>query len=163
MRSCVSTMSNIRSYSSRLVQGVKATIFGSDGLFSAKDFIDAAAGATEGAYVSNFAPDIKSIYGPSNALFQPGSLSGNNDPTVEVGRQAFNPDYMNFAPNVGFAWNPSRSTGLLGKFLGGLSPSEADPWMGILLVPLGALLLFIAVALILFSARRGPEPPAPQP
>jgi len=42
-------------------QGVKATIFGSDGLFSAKDFIDGAAGATEGAYVSNFAPDIKSI------------------------------------------------------------------------------------------------------
>jgi branched-chain amino acid transport system substrate-binding protein len=42
-------------------QGVKSTIFGSDGLFSAKDFIDGAAGATEGAYVSNFAPDIKSI------------------------------------------------------------------------------------------------------
>ena len=42
-------------------QGVKATIFGSDGLFSAKDFIEGAAGATEGSYVSNFAPDIKSI------------------------------------------------------------------------------------------------------
>jgi len=42
-------------------QGVTATIFGSDGLFSAKDFIEGAAGATEGAYVSNFAPDIKSI------------------------------------------------------------------------------------------------------
>jgi len=42
-------------------QGVKATIFGSDGLFSAKDFIEGAAGTTEGAYVSNFAPDIKSI------------------------------------------------------------------------------------------------------
>jgi len=42
-------------------QGVKATIFGGDGLFSAKDFIEGAAGATEGAYVSNFAPDIKSI------------------------------------------------------------------------------------------------------
>jgi branched-chain amino acid transport system substrate-binding protein len=42
-------------------QGVKATIFGSDGLFSSKDFIDGAAGASEGAYVSNFAPDIKSI------------------------------------------------------------------------------------------------------
>jgi hypothetical protein len=41
----------------------------------------------------------------------------------------------------------------LGFFLGGLAPSESDPWVGILLVPLGALLLFIAVALILVSAR----------
>jgi hypothetical protein len=40
----------------------------------------------------------------------------------------------------------------LGFFLGGLFPSESDPWVGILLVPLGALLLFIAVALILVSA-----------
>src|SRR5580692_5298684 len=36
----------------------------------------------------------------------------------------------------------------LGFFLGGLYPSESDPWMwGILLVPVGALLLFVAVAL----------------
>ena len=40
----------------------------------------------------------------------------------------------------------------LGFFLGGLAPSEGDPWFGILLVPLGALLLFIAVALIIASA-----------
>jgi hypothetical protein len=40
----------------------------------------------------------------------------------------------------------------LGFFLGGLFPSESDPWVGILLVPLGALLLFIAVALVLVSA-----------
>jgi hypothetical protein len=42
----------------------------------------------------------------------------------------------------------------LGFFLGGLFPSESDPWVGVLLVPLGALLLFIAVALILTSAWR---------
>jgi hypothetical protein len=42
----------------------------------------------------------------------------------------------------------------LGFFLGGLSPSESDPWKGIILVPLGALLLFIAVAMIVVSARR---------
>lgn len=42
----------------------------------------------------------------------------------------------------------------LGFFLGGLAPSESDPWVGILLVPLGALLLFIAVALVIDSARR---------
>ncbi len=40
----------------------------------------------------------------------------------------------------------------LGFFLGGLSHSEGDPSQGILLVPLGALLLFLAVALIIWSA-----------
>jgi hypothetical protein len=45
----------------------------------------------------------------------------------------------------------------LGFFLGGLSPSESDPWLGILLVPPGALLLFIAVALIVVSARQETE------
>jgi hypothetical protein len=49
----------------------------------------------------------------------------------------------------------------LGFFLGGLSPREGDPWEGILLVPLGAVLLFIAVALILVSARRETDPTEP--
>jgi hypothetical protein len=40
----------------------------------------------------------------------------------------------------------------LGFFLGGLWPSETDPWAGILLIPPGAMLLFIAVALIVLSA-----------
>jgi hypothetical protein len=39
----------------------------------------------------------------------------------------------------------------LGFFLGGLAPTEGDPWLGIVLVPIGALLLFIAVALIIRS------------
>jgi len=38
--------------------GVKATIVGSDGLFSPPDFIAGAEGATEGAYVTQFAPDV---------------------------------------------------------------------------------------------------------
>jgi hypothetical protein len=42
----------------------------------------------------------------------------------------------------------------LGFFLGGLFPSEADPWLGILLVPPGALLLFIAVVLIIHTAYQ---------
>lgn len=42
----------------------------------------------------------------------------------------------------------------VGFFLGGLYPSETDPWLGILLVPLGAVLLFVAVALVAFSAWR---------
>jgi len=41
----------------------------------------------------------------------------------------------------------------LGFFLGGLAPSESDPSMGIILVPIGAVLLFVAVALIIFSTR----------
>jgi branched-chain amino acid transport system substrate-binding protein len=42
-------------------QGVKATLFGADGLYDAKNFIDSAAGATDGAYVSFFAPDVSAV------------------------------------------------------------------------------------------------------
>ena len=45
----------------------------------------------------------------------------------------------------------------LGFFLGGLFPRESDPWVGVYLVPFGALLLFIAVALILLSSGLPPE------
>jgi hypothetical protein len=45
----------------------------------------------------------------------------------------------------------------LGFFLGGLYPTETDPWAGVLLVPIGALLLFIAVAIILLSGGRPPD------
>ena len=48
----------------------------------------------------------------------------------------------------------------LGFFLGGIGHSEVDPSLGILLVPIGALLLLIAVGLIAVSASgqdsRGP-------
>ena len=40
----------------------------------------------------------------------------------------------------------------LGFFLGGLTHTESDPSIGVLLVPLGALLLFIAVASVIWSA-----------
>jgi branched-chain amino acid transport system substrate-binding protein len=42
-------------------QGLTAVLFGADGFQSQKDFIDDAAGATEGAYVSAFAPDIHNL------------------------------------------------------------------------------------------------------
>jgi hypothetical protein len=64
------------------------------------------------------APDLASLFGPSVRLFAPGVLSGNNNPTVEVGRVPFNTDWLNFAPNFGFAWNPGKTRGLLGKLLG---------------------------------------------
>jgi hypothetical protein len=41
-----------------------------------------------------------------------------------------------------------------GFFLGGLTHSEGDPSLGVLLVPLGAVLLFIAVALVIWSSRE---------
>src|SRR5947209_10036829 len=44
-----------------------------------------------------------------------------------------------------------------GFFLGGIGHTEVDPSPGVLLVPLGALLLLIAVALIAWSARSGDE------
>jgi hypothetical protein len=40
-----------------------------------------------------------------------------------------------------------------GFFLGGVSHSESDPSPGVLLVPVGALLLFVAIWLIILSAR----------
>jgi hypothetical protein len=43
----------------------------------------------------------------------------------------------------------------LGFFLGGIKPSDSDPWIGILLVPIGALLLFIGVGMIIHSALQG--------
>ncbi len=42
----------------------------------------------------------------------------------------------------------------LGFFLGGIGHSEVDPSPGILLVPFGALLLFVAVALIAWSGSK---------
>lgn len=64
-------------------------------------------------------PDLASIYGPSQRLFAPGTLSGNNNPTLQAGRVPFNTDWKNFAPNFGFAWNPNKTDGWLGKLLGG--------------------------------------------
>jgi hypothetical protein len=64
-------------------------------------------------------PDLASLFGPSTKLFTPGSLSGNNNPTVEVGRIPYDTDWLNLAPNLGFAWNPTRNEGWLGKLLGG--------------------------------------------
>jgi hypothetical protein len=65
------------------------------------------------------APSLASIYGPSTKLFAPGALSGNNNPTLEAGFRPYKTDWKNFAPNLGFAWNPNKTEGLLGKLFGG--------------------------------------------
>jgi len=64
-------------------------------------------------------PSLRDIYGPSTSLFTPGSLSGNNDPIAQPVDRTYNPDYLNFAPNIGVAWNPTVTQGLLGKLMGG--------------------------------------------
>src|SRR5438067_1242235 len=48
-----------------------------------------------------------------------------------------------------------------GFFLGGLGHSEVDPSPGVLLVPVGALLLLVAVGLIAWSAIGSGDPGAP--
>jgi hypothetical protein len=64
-------------------------------------------------------PDLASIYGPSKGLFSPGVMSGNNNPQLQVGVTPYKTDWKNFAPNVGFAWNPNFEKGWLNKLTGG--------------------------------------------
>jgi hypothetical protein len=46
-------------------------------------------------------------------------LSGNNDPTMQVGVIPYKRDAKNFAPNFGFAWSPNFEKGWLRKITGG--------------------------------------------
>jgi hypothetical protein len=54
-------------------------------------------------------------------IFQPGSLPGKTTTAqyfqLEKGKHAYNTDYNNFAPNVGFAWTPTPRGGFLGKLM----------------------------------------------
>ena len=64
-------------------------------------------------------PTMADMYGPSTALFTPGQLSGVTDPTASYVNSTYKADFLNFAPNFGFAWNPTVTEGFLGKLLGG--------------------------------------------
>ncbi|HEX4945544.1 MAG TPA: carboxypeptidase-like regulatory domain-containing protein [Blastocatellia bacterium] len=64
-------------------------------------------------------PSGSNFYGPSTGLFQPGVLSSNQNPVFELVVHPYKKDYMNPAPNFGFAWNPSGDNrGWLGKLIG---------------------------------------------
>jgi len=78
---------------------------------------------TNGIYTS---PTIEHLYGPSTALFEPGALSGVANPQIELRPEPYKGDYVNPAPNVGFAWNPSADGGVLGKLLGAKSVLRAS-------------------------------------
>ncbi|MGH9853790.1 MAG: hypothetical protein ACREBD_28445, partial [Blastocatellia bacterium] len=67
----------------------------------------------------NSAPVGDNFYGPSPGLFQPGVLTGNLNPAFVLVSRPYKRDFVNPAPNFGFAWNPSSEQGLLGKLFGG--------------------------------------------
>jgi branched-chain amino acid transport system substrate-binding protein len=49
-------------------QNLKVIVFGGDGFLNVSDFITGAAGATDGDYVSNFAPDIRGVATSADAV-----------------------------------------------------------------------------------------------
>lgn len=64
-------------------------------------------------------PSGSNFYGPSTGLFQPGVLSSNQNPGFEQVIHPYKRDYMNPAPNFGFAWNPAGDKlGWFGRWLG---------------------------------------------
>lgn len=66
---------------------------------------------------ANF-PDVANLYGPSTALFQPGTLNGVQTPTIKRGKYSAGIDYNNVAPNAGFAWTPMLKDSLIGTIVG---------------------------------------------
>jgi len=64
-------------------------------------------------------PSGDNFYGPSTRLFNPGELNGNQNPAFVLAIHPYKRDYLNPAPNFGFAWNPSgQRGGLFGKLMG---------------------------------------------
>ena len=71
--------------------------------------------STNGINSEPFGPNF---YGPSTGPFQPGALSSVTNPVFVQVSEPYKRDYLNPAPNLGFAWNPSSDKGFLGKLLG---------------------------------------------
>src|SRR2546427_3283581 len=64
-------------------------------------------------------PSGDNFFGPSTGLFQPGVVNGNLNPAFVLVIHPYGRDYVNPAPNFGFAWNPSgERAGLFGKLIG---------------------------------------------
>jgi hypothetical protein len=60
------------------------------------------------------------VWGPSgiNNSFHPGSLTGEQNPAFTASGHQYNSWNMSPQPQVGFAWNPQKTTGMLGKLMG---------------------------------------------
>ena len=78
--------------------------------------LSGAAHNTNGVYTS---PDYANLLGPSTAVFQPGTLNGVANPQIALRSYVYNADFVNPAPNLGFAWNPAPEKGWLAKLTGG--------------------------------------------
>ena len=73
---------------------------------------------TNGIYTS---PPLQDLWGPSGVgnLFAPASLKGVADPSIQLRPKAYNRDFLNPAPNFGFAWSPKFENGFLKSIFGG--------------------------------------------
>jgi hypothetical protein len=58
------------------------------------------------------------LWGPSPGPFQPGVLTGDLDPQLNIRKSVYSGDRLNAAPHLGFNWSPRGVGGLLGKVLG---------------------------------------------
>jgi hypothetical protein len=94
-------------------------------------------------------PDEANLLGPSTALFQPGVLNGVTQPTLTRGRNATSGDYVNPAPNAGFAWTPNFERGLLARIFG-KGPESV--------IRGGYALVYYDEGTLMFSATAGDNP-----
>ena len=62
--------------------------------------------------------EANSLFGPSTAQFQPGSLNGIANPTYSIVNNPYNGDYKNPAPSIGLSWSPHADNGFISKLLG---------------------------------------------
>jgi Carboxypeptidase regulatory-like domain len=69
-------------------------------------------------------PTLQDLFGPSGGsgnspnLFNPGSLGGIANPAINQRSHAYKRDWVNPAPHLGLAWNPSFQQGWLGRAFG---------------------------------------------
>jgi len=69
-------------------------------------------------------PTLQDLFGPSGGsgnspnLFKPGSLGGVANPAINQRSHAYERDWVNPAPHLGAAWNPSIQQGWLGRAFG---------------------------------------------
>jgi Carboxypeptidase regulatory-like domain len=94
-------------------------------------------------------PDDANLLGPSTALFQPGVLNGVAQPTLTRGSNPASTDYVNPAPNVGFAWTPNFQRGLLARIFGKGAES---------VIRGGYALVYYDEGTLMFSATAGDNP-----
>src|SRR5215475_10612099 len=71
------------------------------------------------SYSTTTLNDLFGISGPGN-MFKPGTQTGRVTQFIQFkkGEAAYNTDYKNFAPSLGFAWTPGAKSGWLKRLLG---------------------------------------------